>query len=220
MKRMLTLSSQLRRHAGRTAPIVLFSLLVTLTPAIAFAHAVVYPKKSTAGAYERYVLRVPNEKTAATTRIEIRFPEGLRITDFQEVPGWSLQVLTDSAQRIVGAVWTGNLPPQRFAEFAFMAANPKTTSSLVWSIYQTYEGMPRVDWTGPKGSKTPASVTEIVPADSSTAIAAPGESTAATVNTASTGSTAAPSFQWVQWLALVIAVVALGIAIRPRDRGV
>ena len=211
MKRMLTLFSQLRRHAGSSALIVFFSLLVTLTPAIASAHAVVFPKKSTTGAYERYLLRVPNEKTVTTTRVEIHFPEGLRITDFQEVPGWSLQVLTDSAKRIVGAVWTGNLPPQRFVEFAFMAANPKTTSSLVWLVYQTYEGMPRVEWTGPKGSKTPASVTEIMPADSSVVPAVAG---------AGTAGTAAASFQWIQWLALVIAIIALGFAIRPRDRGV
>ncbi len=202
---------QLRRTgtaATHTAPIVFFVLLAALTPAIASAHAVVYPKKSTTGAYERYVLRVPNEKTVATTRVEIRFPEGLRITDFQEVPGWTLQVLTDSTKRIVGAVWTGNLPPQRFVEFAFMAANPKTADSLVWPVYQTYEGMPRVDWTGPKGSKTPASVTEILPADSAVlaGAAAPG------------AITPASSFQWVQWLALVVAIIALGVAIRPKDR--
>ena len=214
MNRMLNLFSKLRRHAGRTTPIIVFSLLVTLTPAIAFAHAVVFPRKSTTGAYERYVLRVPNEKTVATTRVEIRFPEGLRITDFQEVPGWSLQVLTDSAKRIVGAIWTGNLPPQRFVEFAFMAANPKTTTSLVWPVYQTYEGIPRVEWTGPKGSKMPASVTEIMPADSSAAGSAAGAGTDGTV------SSSASSFQWVQWLALVIAVIALGFAIRPRDRTV
>ena len=33
-----------------------------LVPAAASAHAVVYPKSSATGAYERYVLRVPNEK--------------------------------------------------------------------------------------------------------------------------------------------------------------
>ena len=214
MNGMLNLLGQMRRHARRATPMALFSLLATLTPAIAFAHSVVYPKKSTAGAYERYVLRVPNEKNVATTRVEIRFPEGLRITDFQEVPGWTLQVLTDSAKRIVGAVWTGNLPPQRFVEFAFMAANPKTATSLVWPVYQTYEGMPRVEWTGPKGSKTPASVTEISPADSA-AVAGAGAGAGA----AAPGAIApASSFQWVQWLALVIAVIALGVAIRPKDR--
>src|SRR5262249_20586667 len=42
--------------------------------AIAMAHAVVYPKASTTGAHERYVIRVPNERAVATTRVEIQFP--------------------------------------------------------------------------------------------------------------------------------------------------
>jgi len=126
-----------RRRTRRSIHVVvIYAILLVLTPALAFAHAAVFPKKSTPGAYERYVLRVPNEKTVATTRVEIRFPEDLRITDFEEVPGWKLEALTDSTKRIIGAVWTGNLPPQRFAEFPFMAANPKTTTNLVWQAYQ------------------------------------------------------------------------------------
>ena len=52
-------------------------------PAFAHAHAVVFPAKSSPGAYERYVLRVPNEKDAPTTRVEIRFPQGVRVISFE-----------------------------------------------------------------------------------------------------------------------------------------
>jgi len=180
--------------------LILASALASLAPAVAFAHAVVYPKKSATGAYERYVLRVPNEKTIATTRVEIHFPDGMRITAFEDVPGWQLQVLTDSAQRIVGAVWTGTLAPQRFVEFPFMAANPKAATQLVWPVYQTYAGNDRVDWTGAKGSKTPASVTSIAPVDSTA------------------GAPATASGQWVQWIALILALVSLGLVLRPKDR--
>jgi len=180
--------------------LILASALASLAPAVAFAHAVVYPKKSATGAYERYVLRVPNEKTVATTRVEIHFPDGMRITAFEDVPGWQLQVLTDSAQRIVGAVWTGTLAPQRFVEFPFMAANPKAATQLVWPVHQTYAGNDRVDWTGAKGSKTPASVTSIAPVDSTA------------------GAPAAASGQWVQWIALILALVSLGLVLRPKDR--
>lgn len=174
--------------------------LALLVPAIAFAHAVVYPKKSATGAYERYVLRVPNEKTVATTRVEIHFPDGVRITAFEDVPGWQLEVLTDSAKRIVGAVWTGTLAPERFVEFPFMAANPKSDAQLVWPVYQTYVGLPRVDWTGAKGSKTPASITTIAPVDSTGA------------------SASGASGQWVQWIALILALVSLGLVLRPSNR--
>jgi uncharacterized protein YcnI len=170
-------------------------LLIALgVPALAFGHAVVFPKSSAPGGYERYVLRVPNEKTVATTRVEIRFPADLRVTSFEDVAGWQLEVHTDSAKRIVGAVWTGSLPPQRFVEFPFMAANPKSPTRLVWPAYQTYADNERVEWTGAEGTKRPASVTDI-----------------AEQKTQRGGPT------WVAWTALALALVTLGLALRPRE---
>ena len=176
---------------------VLLAVLLTLIlPGLAFAHAVVFPRTSTPGAFERYVLRVPNEKAVATTRVELRFPADARVTSFGDVAGWQLEVLTDSAKRIVGAVWTGSLPPQRFVEFPFMAANPKTTTKLVWPAYQTYANGERVEWTGEQGSKTPASSTSIAPAS---------ESTGGGMTT------------WVPWAAVVLALISLGVAFRRAD---
>ena len=141
---------------------VLAALLVILVPAVALAHAVVYPKTSRPGAYEKYVLRVPNERDVPTTRVEIRFPEGLRVVSFGDVAGWKLEVIADSAQRIIGAVWTGSLPKERFVEFPFVAVNPKDSTSLSWPTYQTYEGGERVEWTSPDtAAKTPVSSTVI-----------------------------------------------------------
>ncbi|MFI5231643.1 MAG: DUF1775 domain-containing protein [Gemmatimonadales bacterium] len=169
--------------------------LVLAAPALVFGHAVVLPKSSTIGSYERYILRVPNEKTTATTRVEIRFPADVRVTAFEDVTGWQLEVLTDSAKRTVGAVWTGTLPPGRFVEFPFMAANPKVAAKLVWPTYQTYADGMRVEWTGEEGSKTPASATTIAAAPSA----------------GGNGGT-----QWVAWGALAIGVISLGLALRPR----
>jgi uncharacterized protein YcnI len=172
--------------------LVVLSLLV---PTLVFGHAVVYPKASTPGAYEKYVLRVPNEKDVPTTRVEIRFPADLRVSSFGDVPGWQLEVLTDSTKRIVGAVWTGTLAPHRFVELPFVAANPKSAATLVWPVFQTYAGGEKVEWTGPQGSKTPASSTSIAPA------AEPASDTRG----------ASPM---VSWIALGIAVVSLGVALR------
>jgi uncharacterized protein YcnI len=162
-----------------------------LIPVLAFAHAVVFPRTSAPGAFERYVLRVPNENTSATTRVEIRFPAEVRVTSFEDVPGWTLEVLTDSAKRVIGAVWTGNLLPQRFVEFPFMAANPKTDAKIAWPAYQTYADGERVEWTGAEGTKRPASVTTIT----------------------TTGRASAPP--WLTWAALVLGLVSLGLALRP-----
>ena len=144
----------------------------------------------------RFVLRVPNEKTYPTTRVEIRFPAELRVTSFEDVPGWQLDVLTDSAKRVIGAVWTGTLAPQRFVELPFMAANPKSGDRLVWPAYQTYADGERVEWTGDEGSKRPASVTTLGNQD-----ARGGASS------------------WVAWAALLLALVSLGLAMSRPSRG-
>lgn len=200
MKTPHSFAASIRHPRHMIRILIMGAVVASLVPALAFAHAVVFPRKSATGAYERYVLRVPNEKTVATTRVEIHFPDGVRITAFADVPGWQLQVLTDSARRIVGAVWTGDLPPARFVEFPFMAANPRNATDLVWPVYQTYGDSDRVDWTGEKGSRHPASVTAIAPADSAGATRPIG------------------SGQWVQWIALILALVSLGLVLRPSSR--
>jgi uncharacterized protein YcnI len=143
----------------------LFGLVVTVASLVAarpaVAHAVVFPRTSPPGAYEKYVLRVPNEKDVATTRIEIRFPSEVRVISFADVSGWKLQVISDKAGRITGAVWTGTLPPQRFVELPFVAVNPKSSALLTWPAFQTYADGERVQWTGPENDKHPASSTQI-----------------------------------------------------------
>ncbi|HET7584342.1 MAG TPA: YcnI family protein [Gemmatimonadaceae bacterium] len=185
-----------RRTLRRTAACVIVLLCALALPASLFAHAVVYPRRSTPGAYEKYVLRVPNEKNVPTTRVEIRFPADVRVVSFADVPGWELHVLTDSAGRVTGAVWTGTLPPARFVEFPFVAVNPRTASRIVWPAFQTYADGDRVEWTGPEESERPASATEIAPA------------------TDSGGS------RWTLYMsaaALILALIGLGLAARPRS---
>jgi uncharacterized protein YcnI len=191
---MLASISRRPRPLGLALVAGAFALL--LVPSNVFGHSVVYPKASTIGAHEKYVLRVPNEKNSATTRVELRFPFDLRVTSFADVAGWQLEVLTDSAKRIIGAVWTGSLAPQRFVEFPFVAANPKTAGQLVWPTFQTYADGERVEWTGAPGTKSPASVTTIAAATSAAAEGA--------------------RMNWVPWAALVVAVISLGLALRPR----
>jgi uncharacterized protein YcnI len=178
------------------AVLVLFAILVA--PSIVFAHAVVFPKASTPGAYEKYVLRVPNERDIPTHKVEIRFPEGLRVVSFGEVPGWKLQVLTDSVQNITGAIWTGVLPKERFVEFPFFAVNPKDSTTLTWPTYQTYEGGERVEWTGPDSSYTPVSSTVVS-------------------NPAVVPIKVSRTSMYISLIALLVALTALGVALRPRN---
>ena len=146
-------------HALPAIVVLAGASAVTARPAR--THAVVYPKASAPGAYEKYVLRVPNEKGVATLRIEIRFPSEIRVVSFADVTGWQLQTITDSAGRITGAVWTGTLPPERFIELPFVAVNPKSSATIAWPVFQTYADNDRVEWTGPESDNHPASSTEI-----------------------------------------------------------
>jgi uncharacterized protein YcnI len=194
----------MRRHrdtSHHALPSILRTVLILIgilvAPSIVFAHAVVFPKTSTPGAYEKYVLRVPNERDVPTLKVELHFPEGLRVVSFGDVPGWKLQVLTDSAQRVTGAVWTGVLPKERFVEFPFVAVNPKDSTSLSWPTYQTYEGGERVEWTGPDSSKTPVSSTIV------------SDPAVVPVKVSRTSL-------YISLIALLFALTALGVALRPR----
>ena len=174
------------------AGVSLAAACIALQASPALAHVTVWPRTAAPGSYERYVVRVPNEKNAATTRVEIHFPAEVRVSSFLDVPGWNLQVLTDSAGKITGAVWTGTLPPKRFVEFPFIGVNPKSGTRLVWRAFQLYADGELVQWTGPEGSKRPASVTELT--------------------TRSAGGSAATL--WIAIAALVVAIAGLGLALR------
>jgi len=182
--------SSWRLRAGLCA---LAAAVVLGAPATVFAHAVVFPKRAEPGAYERYLLRVPNERGVPTGRVEIRFPAGLRVVSFGDVPGWTLEVRKDASGAVVGAAWTGTLPPERFVELPFVAVNPKAGTKLVWPVTQSYQGGERVEWNGPEGSKTPASATEIAAAE-----------------TGGNGNTGT----YLGAAALVVALLALGFALR------
>lgn len=129
---------------------------LAMVPASVGAHVTVWPKESNPGAREKYQIRVPNEQTADTIRVEVRFPAGLRVTAFEQKPGWMTEALRDDKGAIIGVRWIGQLPAQQFTEFGVLAANPNAPGTLVWSAIQTYADGTRVEWTGPADSKTPA----------------------------------------------------------------
>jgi hypothetical protein len=139
----------------RLTQMIIAAAIATL-PAIASAHVTVWPKQSSAGAHEKYVVRVPNEKQGDTVAIEVRFPAALRVTAFEQKPGWMTEAIRDDAGKTIGVRWTGKLPPQQFAEFGLLAVNPATLADLYWTAIQTFGDGTKIEWSGPGGSKTPA----------------------------------------------------------------
>ena len=127
-----------------------------LLPAGALAHVTVWPKESSAKAREKYEVRVPNEKQADTVAVELRFPAGVRVTSFEQKPGWMTEPIRDASGNAVGVRWTGRLAPQQFTEFGLLAVNPPAAGELSWTAVQSFSDGTRVEWSGPPGSKTPA----------------------------------------------------------------
>jgi uncharacterized protein YcnI len=153
-------------NGGRIRRAVFLAALAgALIPLAAKAHVTVWPKQSDLGAREKYVVRAPNEKTVATVRIEGEFPSEIRVTQLEQVPGWAIEIRRDGAGAIVGAIWSGTLAPNQFAEFGLLATNPKTGSALTWKFTQVYADGSKVEWTGPAGSRTPAPQVQLRPAE-------------------------------------------------------
>ena len=142
-------------------PIFILALAAAMP---ATSHVSVWPKESIQNAREKYEIRVPNEKQADTIALEVRFPAGLKVSSFEQKPGWNTEALRDPSGAIIGARWSGRLPSQQFTEFGLLAANPASGSQLLWSATQLYADGTKVEWSGEPGSKAPAPRVTLKPA--------------------------------------------------------
>lgn len=150
---------RVRINCSRSLQVLLAALIGATA---AHSHVSVRPRESTAGTSQQYTMRVPTEKNIATVRIEIEFPALAEISAVDEKPGWNLELKRDAAGKLVGAIWSGSsIAPREVAEFTFTARNPNEEAKLQWKAIQIYEDGSRSEWTGPAGSRTPASVTTI-----------------------------------------------------------
>jgi uncharacterized protein YcnI len=133
-----------------------------VTPAWAEAHITIAPLQSMAGATEKYVVRVPTESKVATVAAELEVPEGVMVEVLAVPNGWKQEV-KKQGDRIVAITWTMDIPPGQFAEFAFVARNPRDKTELVWTLRQRFADGTVSDWTkGPNGIR-PTAVTKLAP---------------------------------------------------------
>jgi uncharacterized protein YcnI len=122
----------------------------------------VWPRESGAGAFEKYVVRVPTEGRIATVSVELRLPDGVTLVSMGAPQGFRYE-LKKAGDRTVGIVWTQRIEPGEFAEFAFMARNPAGEHALAWKAVQTFVDGSTTEWAGPPGDGHPASVTKLKP---------------------------------------------------------
>ena len=147
---------------NRTTWTMAVSLALVVSATIVQAHVTVQPRRSEAGAIQRYVVRVPTEGQVATQSVELDVPAGVEIIDIPPGSGYTSETRRDGG-RIVGITWTRNIAPGEVAEFGFMARNPRSTS-ITWKARQRFVDGSSVDWAGPAGDRRPASITDLAPA--------------------------------------------------------
>lgn len=146
----------------RVPAAMVFTALTLLAPAAVQAHITIAPTQSMAGATEKYVLRVPTEGKVATVAAELDVPDGVIVEAVAMPNGWKHEIKRQG-DRITGIVWTLTIPPQEFAEFAFVARNPRDKAEIVWTLRQRFADGTVSDWTnGPNGVRS-TSMTKLTP---------------------------------------------------------
>lgn len=144
------------------ARLCIAAVMTTMIPSAAQAHITIAPTQSMAGATEKYVLRVPSEGKVATVAAELEVPEGVIVEAVAVPNGWKHEIKRQG-DRIVAITWTMNIPPSEFAEFAFVARNPRDKTELVWTLRQRFADGTVSDWTkGPNGIR-PTAVMKLTP---------------------------------------------------------
>ena len=137
--------------------------IVLVLPAAAYAHVSITPRQSTAGATEKYTIRIPTEGKVATTGAEIEFPAGVIVETIQAPMGWKYEVKREN-DRIVSMTIQADVKPYEFIEVGFIARNPRQGAQIVWTLRQRFADGTVTDWTkGPTGTR-PTAVTRLTPA--------------------------------------------------------
>lgn len=139
--------------------VVAFAALI---PATAYAHVSIWPRESMQGATERYTVRVPTEGKVTTIGADLEVPAGVVVEVLAMPAGWTYEVKRQG-ERIVGISWKMDIKPGEFAEFGFVARNPREGTQLVWTLRQRFADGTVTDWTkGPQGIR-PTAVTKLAP---------------------------------------------------------
>ena len=137
-----------------------------LVPSVATAHVTVWPRSAARGAFERYVVRVPNEQKVPCTSVELEVPPGVTVRELLAPAGWKYDVRKDG-DRIVAITFTMEIKPGEFAEYPLIAVNPKDAAEIAWKAHQHYADGRTFDWVGPAGSRQPASVVKLTGSEAS-----------------------------------------------------
>ena len=127
------------------------------------AHVMVSPPQSTAGALQKYELRVHNESRTAATSIDLEVPDGVTVTEVTKRPAGTFTT-TMTGNRITTITWKIDVQPTKYVALPFIARNPDGATELRWTMHEHMADGSIVDWSDKPGSKEKAAVTKIAKA--------------------------------------------------------
>ncbi len=177
-------------------------------------HVTITPEDVVAGSSQRFTVRVPTERPAATIELRLEFPEGLGAPRFLAKAGWTYELEKDASGKVIAVTWSGGeIGPDGFDEFVFTARAPAPAGTIFFKAYQTYRGGEVVAWANTEGDEEPAP--RVVVQDSAgVASAAPASASVTPVEPQPTelGRRGA----WMSGAALALSILALSLGLRRR----
>ncbi len=211
-------------------------------PAAASAHVTMNPNTSTAGAYTKLDVRVPNEQSnASTVKLQVQFPDGFASASYEPRADWRVKVTraklatpvqTDDGPITEGVktiTWTGSgsglgrIGPDQFMDFPLSVQIPENAAgkTLQFKAIQTYSNGDVVRWIGAADSEHPAPHVTVTAAAADSSGSAVPAAPAAPARPADGGGsdTIGVIALIVGGIGLVAAAAALVITRRPRRNG-
>ena len=146
-------------------------------PAVASAHVTMNPNTSTAGAFTKLDVRVPNEQSnASTVKLQLQFPDGFAFASYEPRADWRVKVTraklatpvqTDDGPITEGVktiTWTGSgsglgrIGARPVHGLPAVRADPgeRAGKTLQFKAIQTYSNGDVVRWIGAADSEHPA----------------------------------------------------------------
>lgn len=144
------------------------ALLAAGATTLLSAHVMVSPPQSTAGAVQKYELRVHNEAKLAATSIELEIPDGVTVTEVAK-PSAGAFTTKMTGNRIASITWQVEVQPTKYVALPFTAKNPDSAGELRWTMHEHLADGSVIDWSDKPGSKEKGSITKLA----ATATAAP-----------------------------------------------
>jgi uncharacterized protein YcnI len=183
---------------------------------IASAHVAVNPQEVIQGTFQEFSVRVPNEKSIPTVKVELDIPADVDISQLNPAPGWKYDLTKDTSGKITKISWTstGNgLAESEYEKFNFAGLISKTTTVIGWKAHQTYKDGSIVDWVGDEKSNTPAPVTKVNPVPKNVTVSDDGDIVSNGSMPASSPSTSNTPL-YISIAAAVLGVLSLVISLQ------